>query len=166
MNGRLVDANMRERLAHLGEQVLTGSQLSREEADSLFALETTADIFDLMSWANRIREHFKGNKIHLCSIINVKAGGCSENCSFCAQSSFYQTDSPKYGFVDPEPVLEAAEEASKNGVTALGLVAALIVVASGCKKSTPPAPPAALPSTGDELPKSNRSQSSSTFEPI
>ncbi|MEI9961293.1 MAG: hypothetical protein WDM76_09275 [Limisphaerales bacterium] len=47
-----------------------------------------------------------------------------ENCSFCAQSSFYQTGSPKYGFVDPEPVLEAADEANKNSVTAVGLVAA------------------------------------------
>ena len=83
-----------------------------------------ADIYDLLSWANRVREHFKGNKIHLCSIVNAKAGACSENCSFCAQSSFYQTGSPKYGFVDPEPVFEAADEANKNGVTAVGLVAA------------------------------------------
>jgi biotin synthase len=67
---------------------------------------------------------FKGNKIHLCSIVNAKAGACSENCSFCAQSSFYQTGSPKYGFVDPRTRREAAEEANKNSVTAVGLVAA------------------------------------------
>src|SRR5208283_4056560 len=96
----------------------------RAEALELFALEASADVFDLLSWANRIREHFKGNKIHLCSIVNAKAGACSENCSFCAQSSFHQTGSPRYGFVDPEPVREAAEEAKRNGVTALGIVAA------------------------------------------
>jgi biotin synthase len=79
---------------------------------------------DLLSWANRIREKFKGNKIHLCSIVNAKAGACSENCSFCAQSAFYQTGAPKYGFVDPEPVAEAADEANRNGVTAVGIVAA------------------------------------------
>jgi biotin synthase len=56
--------------------------------------------------------------------VNAKAGACSENCSFCAQSAAYQTDSPRYGFVDPEPVLEAAEEARRNSVTAVGLVAA------------------------------------------
>jgi biotin synthase len=83
---------------------LGGEEISREEALWLFDLESAADIFDLMAGANRIREHFKGNKIHLCSIVNAKAGACSENCSFCAQSSFYQTGSPKYGFVDPEPV--------------------------------------------------------------
>jgi len=107
-----------------GERVLRGGQISRDEARSLFNLESSADIFDLLSWANRIRERFKGNKIHLCSIVNAKAGACSENCSFCAQSSFYQTGSPKYGFVDPEPVAEAADEANTNGVTAVGLVAA------------------------------------------
>jgi biotin synthase len=77
-----------------------------------------------MAWANRIRERFKGNKIHLCSIVNVKAGGCSENCKFCSQSAAYQTESPRYGLIESEPVMTAAEEARANGVTALGIVAA------------------------------------------
>ncbi len=124
MSGTLVDANIHQRLSELGGKVLNGGGITRGEANWLFSLESTGDIFDLMSWANRIRERFKGNKIHLCSIVNAKAGACSENCSFCAQSSFYQTGSPKYGFVDPEPVLEAADEAGRNGVTAVGLVAA------------------------------------------
>jgi biotin synthase len=113
-----------ERIAALTRAVLDGKQISREDAQWCFELSETADIFDLMAGANRIREHFKGNKIHLCSIVNAKAGSCSENCSFCAQSSFHQTGSPKYGFVDPEPVLEAADEANRNSVTAVGLVAA------------------------------------------
>jgi biotin synthase len=119
-----VDVTNHQRISEFGRRVLAGEQLSREEALWLFRLEDSSDIFDLISWANRIRQHFKGNKIHLCSIVNAKAGNCSENCRFCSQSSFYQTGSPKYGFVDPEPVLEAAEEAQRNGVTAIGLVAA------------------------------------------
>ena len=113
-----------ERIAALGQRVLAGGHVTRAEALRLFDLESHADIFDLIAWANRIREHFKGNKIHLCSIVNAKAGACSENCSFCAQSAAYQTDSPRYGFVDPDPVREAADEANRNGVTAVGLVAA------------------------------------------
>ena len=124
MTARTVDAQNHTRIAGLGQRVLGLGQIAREEAAWLFNLETSADILDLLSWANRIREKFKGNKIHLCSIVNAKAGACSENCSFCAQSSFYQTGSPKYGFVDPEPVAEAADEASKNNITAVGLVAA------------------------------------------
>jgi biotin synthase len=117
-----VDAT--ETIATLGRRVLGGGQITRDEALRLFELESTSEIFDLIAWANRIRERFKGNKIHLCSIVNAKAGACSENCSFCAQSAAYQTDSPRYGFVEPEPVLQAAEEANRNGVTAVGLVAA------------------------------------------
>ena len=119
-----VDATNHELIALLGKRVLGGGAVTREEGLQLFNLESSADILDLLAWANRIRERFKGNKIHLCSIVNAKAGACSENCSFCAQSSFYQTGSPKYGFVDPGPVREAAEEANLNGVTAVGLVAA------------------------------------------
>jgi biotin synthase len=124
MSSDQVDAANHDRIAAFGQRVLDGGHLTRKEALWLFDLESNADIFDLIAWANRIRERFKGNKIHLCSIVNAKAGACSENCSFCAQSAAYQTDSPRYGFVDPEPVLEAADEAQRNGVTAVGLVAA------------------------------------------
>jgi biotin synthase len=124
MTVKSIDAANHAQIAELGRRILGGGTIVRDEALELFNVESSADIFDLLSWANRIRERFKGNKIHLCSIVNAKAGACSENCSFCAQSSFYQTGSPKYGFVDPDPVQEAADEAKKNGVTAVGLVAA------------------------------------------
>ena len=124
MSDKPFDAKNHKRIAELGERVLGGGNVSREEGRWLFELESAADIFDLLSWANRIREHFKGNKIHLCSIVNVKSGGCSENCRFCAQSAAYQTESARYGLIESEPVLSAAAEAKANGVTALGLVAA------------------------------------------
>ncbi len=106
------------------ERVLGGGEISPEEALWLLHVEDSGDIFDLLSCANRIREHFKGNKIHLCSIVNVKAGGCSENCRFCAQSAAYQTDSPRYDLVETASIQAAMEEARANGVKALGLVAA------------------------------------------
>jgi biotin synthase len=124
MSAKLIDASPQVRLAELGERVLGGGDVTPEEGLWLFSLESRAEIFDLLAWANRIREHFKGNQIHLCSIVNIKAGGCSENCRFCAQSASYETDSPRHGLVDAEAVLAAADEANANGVTALGLVAA------------------------------------------
>lgn len=119
-----LDGSHADQIARLGRRVLAGGELTRDEARWLLELDRSADIFDLLSWANRVRERFKGNRVHLCSIVNAKAGGCSEDCKFCAQSAFYQTDAPRYGFVDPDPVLAAAEEAERNGVTGLGLVAA------------------------------------------
>src|SRR5256714_10424609 len=124
MTDKSFDGTSHQRIAELGSRALSGRAVTREEGAWLFELDAAADIFDLLSWANRIREHFKGNKIHLCSIVNVKAGGCSENCRFCAQSAIYQTDSPRYGLIEEEPMLNAAQEARTNGVTALGLVAA------------------------------------------
>ncbi len=124
MNATSFDATNHTRLSELGQKVLSGGQITRDEALWILNLESASDIYDLLAWANRIRERFKGNKIHLCSIVNAKAGACSENCSFCSQSSFYQTGSPRYGFIDPEPVQEAADEANRNNVTAVGLVAA------------------------------------------
>ncbi|MBC8096856.1 MAG: biotin synthase BioB [Akkermansiaceae bacterium] len=124
MTASSLDVTNHGRIGELGQRVLNGGTIAREEALWLFGLEASSDILDLLAWANRIRERFKGNKIHLCSIVNAKAGACSENCSFCAQSSHYQTGAPKYGFVEPEPVAEAANEASQNKVTAVGLVAA------------------------------------------
>ena len=124
MNAKIVDASPEIRISELGQRVLGGGDITPEEGRWLFNLETREDIFDLLAWANRIREHFKGNKIHLCSIVNIKAGGCSEDCRFCAQSASYETSSPRHGLLEREEVLTAAKEAKANGVTALGLVAA------------------------------------------
>lgn len=124
MAAKPFDVTNRARIGRFGQAVLSGKSINREEGLWLFHLESTADVFDLLCWANRIREHFKGNEIHLCSIVNVKAGGCPESCRFCAQSALYQTDSPRYGLIESGPILAAAAEARANSVTALGLVAA------------------------------------------
>ncbi|HZR20066.1 MAG TPA: biotin synthase BioB [Verrucomicrobiae bacterium] len=124
MNDSPVDESASVRISRLAKRVLAGGEITRAEAQWLFDLDDAADIFDLLSWANRIRVQFKGNKIHLCSIVNVKAGGCSENCRFCSQSALYQTESPRYGLIESEPIRMAADEAQSHGVTALGLVAA------------------------------------------
>jgi biotin synthase len=124
MKTSMVDVTNRDRIHAFADRIMAGGSVDRDEALWMFQLESQADVTDLMSAANRLREHFKGNKIHLCSIVNAKAGGCSENCKFCSQSAAYTTESPRYGFIDPEPVSEASKEAEQNNVTAVGLVAA------------------------------------------
>src|SRR3974390_1438028 len=105
----------RTRISAISQHVLDGGHISRDEARWLFNLDAPGDIIALLSWANRLREKFKGNKIHLCSIVNAKAGACSENCSFCAQSSHYQTGSPQNRILGPSPVTQTPEgQAKKN----------------------------------------------------
>jgi biotin synthase len=124
MSAKQIDANFGRRIAELGGRVLAGGEITREEARGLFHLQSREDILELLAWASRIRERFKGNKIHLCSIVNVKAGGCPEDCRFCAQSARYETAAPRHGLIDREELLRAAEEARANGVVGLGIVAA------------------------------------------
>jgi biotin synthase len=53
--------------------------------------------------------------IQLCTLMNIKTGGCSEDCSYCAQSSRYQTGLKAQKMVTVESVLEAARVAKENG---------------------------------------------------
>ena len=54
MSEQSFDATNHERIAELGRTVLSGGAISRGEALWLFELEDSADIFDLLSWANRV----------------------------------------------------------------------------------------------------------------
>jgi biotin synthase-like enzyme len=45
------------------------------------------------------------------------AGGCTEDCSYCSQSSRYATTTKASRLVQIEPVIEAARKAKANGST-------------------------------------------------
>ena len=61
------------------------------------------------------RRFHKPAAVQLCTLMNIKTGGCTEDCSYCAQSSRYQTglEATKLSTVDS--VLEAAKIAKENG---------------------------------------------------
>ena len=118
------EPDFRSFLSALTTRVLDGCGLTADEAVRLIEAESSADIHDLLAAANRIREKFKGNKVHLCSIVNAKAGACPEDCKFCAQSATYETGSPRHSFVEPEAVIKAAGESHANYAQGLGIVAA------------------------------------------
>lgn len=63
------------------------------------------------------RQHHDPSKIQLCTLMNIKTGGCTEDCSYCSQSSRYSTPTKASRLVDLEPVLEAARKAKENGST-------------------------------------------------
>ena len=76
MTDEQVDAADSASIRDLGSRVLEGGEINREEAIRLFRIQSPADTYELFSWANRIRERFRGNSVHLCSIVNIKARGC------------------------------------------------------------------------------------------
>ncbi|KII93400.1 hypothetical protein PLICRDRAFT_49449 [Plicaturopsis crispa FD-325 SS-3] len=63
------------------------------------------------------RQHHDPTKIQLCTLMNIKTGGCTEDCSYCSQSSKHKTSTKASKLVDIEPVLEAARKAKENGST-------------------------------------------------
>ncbi|PPQ90412.1 hypothetical protein CVT25_014930 [Psilocybe cyanescens] len=63
------------------------------------------------------RQYHDPSKIQLCTLMNIKTGGCSEDCSYCSQSSRYSTPTSASRLVEIEPVLEAARKAKENGST-------------------------------------------------
>lgn len=131
MTAEPVDRTTCHKIGELANKVLDGGQLTHEEGRWLFHLETSVPIHELLYWANRIRTGYKGNNIRLCSIVNIKAGGCPEDCKFCAQSAHYKTPSPRYGLVDDAALLKAGAQVRANNVRRLGLVAAWPQVKEG-----------------------------------
>lgn len=101
-----------QHISSLEERILTGGSISEDEAMSLMMLEGE-DVHSLMAAANRIRYHFKGNSVNLCSIVNAKSGLCPEDCSFCGQSAHFDTNAPVYDMIEPDRIVEAARKAKE-----------------------------------------------------
>lgn len=78
------------RIAELAQHVLAGGRLDRSHALELAATRNDL-LYDLFYWANRIRLHFFGSRVSLCSIVPARVGACSEDCAFCSQSRFHKT---------------------------------------------------------------------------
>ncbi|KAI0448261.1 biotin synthetase [Xylaria acuta] len=73
-------------------------------------------LMDLASAAGNVHRRFhRPSAVQLCTLMNIKTGGCTEDCSYCAQSSRYSTglEATKLSTVDS--VLEAAQIAKENG---------------------------------------------------
>lgn len=94
------------------ENGLSGKGISEEEAKTVLQIGDE-DFLEILSLANKVRYRFKGNEVSLCSIINAKSGMCGEDCAFCSQSLYHNTQAPQYPFVGENAVIERAKEAMR-----------------------------------------------------
>lgn len=108
----------------VGEKVLRGGAITREEARDLMALTDPADILELGSWAARVRAKYTGNACQLCALVNAKAGECAENCTFCSQSGHWQTDISTYPLMSAGAILDRAKQAEAFGAKRFCIVTA------------------------------------------
>lgn len=77
------------------------------------------------------REHHPSGEVQLCSLLSVKTGGCPEDCSYCPQSSKYDTGVDPERMMKPPEVLEAASRAKAAGATRFCMGAAWREVKEG-----------------------------------
>ncbi|MBX0311348.1 MAG: biotin synthase BioB [Sulfurihydrogenibium sp.] len=99
-----------EILNNLAERVISGEKLTKEEGLQILSIPDEL-VMELVEEASKVREYFFKNQMEFCSLINAKNGACTEDCSFCAQSSHYKTPINAYGLVSKDEMLAGAEKA-------------------------------------------------------
>lgn len=95
-----------------------------------WTLEEIRDIMnqpfnDLMFQAQSVhRMHFDPNEVQTSTLINIKSGGCAEDCAYCPQSARHESDVEKEHMMQVQEVIEQALAAKERGATRLCMGAA------------------------------------------
>ncbi len=92
-------------------------------------------LFQLMDQARGVYlKNWDGNEVQLCTLLSIKTGGCSEDCSYCAQSSHYKTGLEKEELLGVDEVMKVAQQAKDSGSTRFCMGAAWKGVREGTPK--------------------------------
>eukprot|EP00475_Leptophrys_vorax_P010859 TRINITY_DN17428_c0_g1_i1.p1 TRINITY_DN17428_c0_g1~~TRINITY_DN17428_c0_g1_i1.p1 ORF type:complete len:324 (+),score=21.97 TRINITY_DN17428_c0_g1_i1:418-1389(+) len=87
---------------------------TRAEIQAIYA----SPLLDLIFHGSQVHRAVHGNReVQQCTLLSVKTGGCSEDCSYCAQSSRYDTSLEPSKFMPEDEVLAAARKAKEGGST-------------------------------------------------
>jgi len=105
------------------ERVFSGTGISSEDAKKLFDIPDE-NLKDLAKCANEITRDFNGNKVDVEQLNNIKKNACSEDCTFCGQSAFFDTGIETYQLPTPEEIVTKAQKAKDEGAESYCLVAA------------------------------------------
>lgn len=103
----------------LAQEIIDGRRITRQDDLNAFL---TCELNELCEGADRIRAHFVGDKVDLCSIINGRSGRCPEDCKYCAQSAHHHTDCEVYDFLPEEDILAACQMNQQEGVDRFSIV--------------------------------------------
>ena len=101
---------------------MSGRGITAEDALTILRLPQR-EIWPLLEVSETVRRHFKGDQIRLCSIVNAKSGHCSEDCSFCSQSSRSNAAIEKYPLMEEDEIVMAARDAKQRGAREFSIVA-------------------------------------------
>lgn len=91
--------------------------------------------FDLLKQARAVHEaHWSENCVQLCTLLSIKTGGCSEDCSYCAQSAHHSSGVETERLMEKCAVMERARAAKESGSTRFCMGAAWRGVRAGTKR--------------------------------
>lgn len=80
---------------------------------------------DLIFQAQTVhRQYFNPNEVQTSTLVNIKSGGCAEDCAYCSQSARNNADIEKERMMEVQEVLEQALVAKEKGATRLCMGAA------------------------------------------
>ncbi len=99
-------------------------ELEDEELASLARLPAEA-VPSLASLAHQVRMEWCGPTVEVEGILSAKTGGCPEDCSFCSQSSRFDSPVKATPLLDTDEVLRAAEETASLGASEFCIVLAV-----------------------------------------
>lgn len=75
-------------------------------------------ILDLLFQGAQVHRHAHNfREVQQCTLLSIKTGGCSEDCSYCPQSSRYDTGVKGQRMMNKDTVIEAAKKAKEAGST-------------------------------------------------
>jgi biotin synthase len=110
---------------------LTIAAMTFDDLKSLYELP----FFDLLQKARTVHEaNWPEHEIQLCTLLSIKTGGCSEDCSYCAQSARYDSGVDAERLMPKCDILERAKAARENGSTRFCMGAAWKGVKAGSKR--------------------------------
>lgn len=104
----------------LADKIIDGYEITKEEALELY----DAPLDELRESASKITSHFFKEAIELCCISNGKCGKCSENCKFCSQSRYYNTEIQQSVLKSVDEFFKEAQANDKRGVHRFSIVTA------------------------------------------
>jgi biotin synthase len=113
----------REMILNCRDDVINGKKIIEPIISELFNISNEF-LLDLSDAANRITRHFHGSKVDIEELANIKKNFCSEDCTFCSQSAFFNTKITGYELPPPEEIVKQALNAKNDGAGSFCLVAA------------------------------------------
>jgi len=113
----------REMILNCRNDVINGKKILEPIISELFNINNEF-LLDLSDAANHITRHFHGSKVDIEELANIKKNFCSEDCTFCSQSAFFNTKITGYELPPAEEIVEQALNAKNDGAGSFCLVAA------------------------------------------